>query len=408
MNRQPRKTTQPKAFDIHRTLTSPSSAKVIASSKNSSTALQPGAELSPRVLTKEPTKNKTKPKRKVGWKRFLLVVLLIILIPVLIIGVWDYRNFTKASDKVFGSSNPAELLLPSTLKTDSNGRTNVLIVGYSADQPNHGGALLTDSIMIASLDKESKKGFTLSVPRDLYVDIPDYGAGKINEAYQAGEQQTFSEPGSFGGGMELLRRLVSDNFGIELHYYALVNYGAVRGTVDALGGVTVNVESPDPRGIHDPNFLPEEGGPLTLVNGMQELDGQTALRFSRARGATFGSYGFPQSDFNRTANQQKVFSAIKDELSWKLILDPRTNGKVFDSASSNIETNLELSEVLPLFRLFKSIPEGGLQPVNLREADGGINLLTGYQTPFGQSALIPSAGLEDFSEIKSFIDSLEN
>src|SRR5690606_38271004 len=136
----------------------------------------------------------------------------------------------------------------------------------------------------------------------------------------------FREPGYPPGGIGLLRKIVSENLGMELHYHALVNYGAVREIVDALGGITVDVQSPDERGLYDPNFQEFEGGPLLLQNGPQTVDGVVALQLTRARGATSGSYGFPQSDFNRTQNQQLVVGAILRELNWTLVLDPRTNG----------------------------------------------------------------------------------
>lgn len=336
--------------------------------------------------------HKFKEKRAWSKKKSLLLALVVVLTPLLIIGGWDLSNASKASNKLFGSPNVAGALLPTSLDND-NERVNILMVGYSADDPEHAGAKLTDSIMVISLDKEDKTGYMLSVPRDLYVNIPDYGSAKINEAYQA-------------GGISTLQKVVSDNFNIPIHYYVLVNYGAVRGTVDALGGVNVNIQSPDPRGILDPNFRPFEGGPLKLANGVQAVDGQTALRLTRARGSTAGSYGFPQSDFNRTQNQQQVFVAIKKELSWKLILDPRTNGKVFDAMASNTQTDLEINEVLPLFRLFRSVPDSSMRQINLRDANG-VNLLASYQTRSGQSALVPAAGTRDFSDIQAFIKTLE-
>src|SRR5690606_41148422 len=65
---------------------------------------------------------------------------------------------------------------------------------------------------------------------------------------------------------------------VEIHNYAIFDYAAVRDIVDALGGITVDIKSPDERGIYDPNFQPQEGGPLQLPNGPQKIDGQTALR----------------------------------------------------------------------------------------------------------------------------------
>lgn len=378
----------PKKYDLHRTMSySPGGSAATTS-------------LSGAKFAKENTEDKKK-KRLFGWKRILLLLFLILLTPLLVIVIWDLKNFSKASQSLFGSSNMFSLLATDQLKSTNDGRTNVLVIGYSADDPGHGGAKLTDSIMVMSLDKPNKTGYTLSIPRDLYVNIPDYGKAKINEAYQAGERKT----GSPAGGVSLLSDVITENFAIDIHYYVIIDYGATKNIVDALGGVTVNIESPDPRGIYDPNFKPEEGGPLKLPNGPNQIDGQTALRLTRARGATYGSYGFPQSDFNRTQNQQKVLSAIKSELNWKLVLDPRTNSKIFEAVADNVQTNLKISEVIPIYRLFTSIPADQLTPITLNDVNK-VNLLASYRTPSGQSALVPAAGINDFSDIQQALKQL--
>jgi polyisoprenyl-teichoic acid--peptidoglycan teichoic acid transferase len=378
---------QDKRFDINRTLPT----------------YDPQRRPATPIESPYPEENPKK-RRRFGWKRALLLIFILILIPPTVIGYMDVQNASSASQKLFGTGDLTGALRP-TILDSTKGRTNILLIGNSSDDPGHAGALLTDSIMIISLDKDKKSGYMLSVPRDLYVDIPDYGSAKINEAFQAGEQQNFSEKGYPTGGAGLLQKVITDTFDIKLQYYVIVNYGAVRDITNALGGITVNIESTDSRGIYDPNFKPEEGGPLKLANGPQTIDGQTALRLTRARGSTYGSYGFPVSDFNRTQNQQKVFAAIKSELDWKLILDPRLNKQFFDAIANNTQTNLELSEVLPLFRLMKSVPDGQLTPVNLRDFNGQ-NLLTGYTTRSGQSALIPAAGIDNYSDIQAAIESL--
>lgn len=343
-------------------------------------------------------------KRWFTWKKGVLLLILLLLTPFLVIGIWDLKNFSNATSKLFGTGN-AFGILAQTPPQQTDGRTNILLVGYSADDPNHGGATLTDSIMILSLDKDKKTGYMLSIPRDLYVDIPGEGYAKINEAFQDGERSSFNEAGLPSGGIGLLEKTVTQVTGVEIHNYALINYTAVREVVDALGGITVNIQSPDPRGIYDPNFQPQEGGPLKLPNGPQKIDGQEALRLTRARGATYGSYGFPQSDFNRTQNQQLVLNAIKAELNWKLVLDPRTNGKIFAAVGNNIQTDVKLSEVIPLYRMFTSVPGDQLKSVTLNNIND-VNLLRGYTTRSGQSALIPAAGIDNFEDIQATIKSL--
>jgi polyisoprenyl-teichoic acid--peptidoglycan teichoic acid transferase len=345
------------------------------------------------------------PKKRRVWKKMAVLVVLIVFSLFLTIVIWDFRNFSGASKKLFGTDNAWEVLRTTPLQKTTDGRTNILVVGYSIDDPGHGGALLTDSILVVSLDNTNHSGYMLSVPRDLYVDIPDYGHAKINEAFQAGERQEFRAAGYPKGGMGLLEQVVEDTLDIDLHYFALMNYTATKRIVDALNGVQVTINSPDKRGIFDPNFPKSQGGPLKLPNGTSTIDGQTALRLTRARGSTYGSYGFPYSDFNRTQNQQQVFKGIRRELDWKLVLDPRTNGRIFDAAADNVKTDIDIGEVLPFYRLFTSIPEASLKPVTLRDI-GGTNYLTGYTTPFGQSALIPAAGIDNFSEIQAAIQKL--
>ncbi len=343
-------------------------------------------------------------KRRFSWKKALLITVTLAITPLLVVGIWDYQNAAPASERLFGSSNLFGALVPGTVAS-TNGRTNVLMIGYSADDPGHAGANLTDSIMIISLDKADKTGYMLSIPRDLYVKIPNYGSAKINEAYQAGERQSFAESGYPNGGTGLLEKVIEDTFGIKTHYSITVNYGAVRSITDALEGITVTIDSSDERGIYDPNFKPEEGGPLKLANGQHRIDGQTALRLTRARGSTAGSYGFPLSDFNRTQNQQKVFAAIKAEITTSFIIDPRKNKPLFDAAADNIATDIKINQVLPLYRIMQSIPEASMQQVNLRD-NKGTNYLASYRTSSGQSALIPAAGVSDYSEIKSLIQEL--
>jgi LCP family protein required for cell wall assembly len=294
--------------------------------------------------------------------------------------------------------------MPTSLSGSERERVNVLVVGYSADDPGHEGANLTDSILLLSMSTNGKNSYMLNIPRDLYVTIPDSGRAKINEAYQRGESESFSEPGLPAGGIGLLEKTVSESLGVTIDYYALVNYAAVRSTADAVGGITVNIQSSDPRGIYDPNFQPHEGGPLKLANGPQKIDGQTALRLTRARGAA-GGYGFALSDFDRSKNQQEVFRAIKESMTTKLLLNPQKNGKVLDAVATNVRTDVEISEVLPLYRLFKGIPSAELDTISLRDINKQ-NLIKGYTTPSGQSALIPSAGRNDFSDIQSAIDEL--
>jgi LCP family protein required for cell wall assembly len=379
------KRSQPRQFDVHRSL--PKLKEVRGREIVDNTLLDD--DLAVRVPQEKPK------KKKLTWKKALVVVLLIPAILGLIIGIWDARNFSHASSKMFGSSNLLDLVNSGGLNTDANDRVNVLIVGYSVDDPGHSGASLTDSLLLLSMSTKSHTGYMLSIPRDLYVKIPGYGYHKINEAYN-------------DGGIELLKQIVGDDLQMQVGYSVLVDYSAVREVVNALGGVAVNIQSPDPDGLFDPNISSADGGPLKLSNGVQTLDGQTALNLTRARGEPCGcgqsSYGFPRSDYNRTEHQRQVFAAIKQKLNWKLVLDPRKNGKVFDAFANNLKTDIQLDQVRPLYSMFHKIPDSDLQSVGLDKINN-VTLLRGSSAG-GLSVLIPNAGTSDYSQIVDALNQL--
>lgn len=387
MSKFKRKQDPPRKFDVHKTL--PQSY------------VPDQRQHSPETSKLDAAPKKTKKRHWI--RNTALVVFLLFFIPSAIFVGWNTKNASAASEKLFGTGNLMNLLAPASLANEK-GRVNILVTGFSADDPGHSGAELTDSILVLSMDQETNTGYMLSIPRDLYIEIPGFGTAKINEAYQDGERSNFKESSYPKGGMGLLSKTISEKFDMELHYYVLIDYGSVQDVVTALEGITVNIDSEDPRGIYDPNFMKHEGGPLRLKNGAQDINASQALRLTRARGSTFGSYGFPQSDFDRAKNQREVIKGIKEKLVLKELLDPRTNSEIFNAFADNIKTNIKLNEVIPLYRLFNSIPDDQLKSVGFR--DDKINLLASYRTPTGQSALIPNGGINNYAEIQQFIKNL--
>lgn len=341
------------------------------------------------------------------WRRrlkvgILSIVTLVMLLVVTIVA-WNIRNFSAFSQELFDAESVLEVFPSVPLARDDAGRTNIVILGTASDRPNHGGNGLTDTILLISMD-ESGDGYMLSLPRDLYVSIPGYGYGRINEVYTIGEQDDFQQAGYVNGGVGLMQKTIQDTIGLRTHYHAVVSFNAVERIVDAFDGITVNIDSPDKRGLYDPNFQGFEGGPLRLENGTQEIDGQTALRLSRARGSA-GGYGFPESDFNRTRNQQEVLRALVAEMDWRVALDPRLNQQLFDAVASTTETDVDMNELLSLFRLFRNAAPQDLQSYTLRDIEGQ-NLLTSYTTPQGGAVLIPRGGLDSFDEVRQAIDAI--
>ncbi len=332
-------------------------------------------------------------------KRLALLLVLIILG----VGGWVGSKFFLNVQKVF-HGNVFSVLTTTKLKGEDVGRVNILLAGNSADDPGHNGANLTDSIMIVSIDTKNHSAFMLSVPRDLWVSIPGYGHAKINEAYVDGENGDFSAPDYPKGGMGLLAKVIKENFNITSNYYALIDYNAFRDAVNAVGGIDVTIKSSDPRGLYDPSIDWSTHGPLVkLANGVQHLDGREALDLARARGDAYGAYGFPRSDFDRTDHQRLMMLALKSKvLSAGVLANPITLGNLFDSIGKNVTTDFTLSEVRRLYDIGKDINNNDIASVGLNDANG-VNLLASYTSPSQQSALIPAAGLDDFSDIQAYL-----
>mgnify|MGYP003337691278 CR=1 FL=1 len=255
----------------------------------------PTASISKRELSEQlnalDNEEPKKPRRRfLGLTRKRVVIFL--LLAALVFGAYFGIKVFMTSSKLFSGSIFDLLGQGATLKTDEYGRSNILVFGTSEDDPSHedAGANLTDSIMIISVDQKAKNAVMISVPRDLWV---KYGEacmsgyeGKINVVYECG-----LDGGNEPDGAKKLMDTVGESFGIDIQYYAHVNYTVVRDTVNAVGGVTVQIDSDDPRGILDRNFDWACNFKCNYVkwpNGPAHLNGDQALALARARNAEIG------------------------------------------------------------------------------------------------------------------------
>ncbi len=351
----------------------------------------------------ESDKLSAKHSRVKHWlKRILLGSLALLIV---LIGFYGWELYSATSE-LAGQHNPVKLfatLLPQPL-AESQGRINILLAGYSIDDPNHAGAQLTDSIMIVSINPKMKTGILLSVPRDLWVRVPGNGYAKINAAYEYGQWEHFNQSGYFPGGIGLLEKVLGKIVGLNFNYYSLIDYAAFRDAVNAVGGININIQSPDPRGIYDAFTH------LKLPNGNDHLNGQQALALARARGDDVAgdiSYGIPNSDFTRTMYQRQMLIAVKDKADKVTSLfNPLTFFRLLEAVEKNVKTNLNIGEMVSLYRDTKNMPSKNIQTIALNDFHGR-NLLSNYYVD-GQEALVPTSGPFDYSQIRSAVRQMIN
>ncbi|MGQ9512177.1 LCP family protein [Thermodesulfitimonas sp.] len=208
-------------------------------------------------------------------------------------------------------------------------RLNFLLLG--SDARNGETRARSDSIIFVSADPEKKQLALLSIPRDTLVDIPDHGRDRINAAM-------------FYGGPELTTQVVSDLIGQPVDYYLVTNYEGFVALVDALGGITLDVE----KNMY--HYDPEKGGRFTinLHKGVQRLDGRKALMYVRYRSDTLG-------DISRVQRQQKFLRAVVEEMMKprNLVRLPVLIPKIKDC----IYTNLPFDQMLALARMAREMEE---------------------------------------------------
>ena len=277
------------------------------------------------------------------------------------------------------------------LKKDANGRTNVLVLGtsgYEMDGSGHDGAFLTDSIMILSLDQETKDVAMMSLPRDLYVGNTCTATGKVNEIYWCSNQDGTDELSGAKAAMEQ----IGDILGIDFQYYAHINWGALKQVVDALGGVTVTLDE-DIADDWTNTFI--NAGVPTTINGDQ------AVGLARAR------HGTASGDFTRGASQQKILLAIRDKmvengLSLLQVMD------IMGAVGDNVRTDFNADEVKSLYNLAKDFPMENIRQISLYDPEGVNSYVTTGTLGNGISYVLPVAGNLNYSEIQAYLKKMLN
>lgn len=350
----------------------------------------------PKLINTPGTKpRKAKKPFKKRLKRYLLILLVLV---ILTIGGYLYSLAQTASKVFHGNvfSTFTSLFGSTTLNGESTGRVNILLAGYQGNSSIEGA--LTDSIMVVSINTKNNTAFTFSIPRDFYLNVPGIGDEKINAA---NDNSSFHQSGYFKGGIGQLQKTIEQDLNIPINYYALINYNAFEQAVNAVGGITVNIQSPDPRGLYDPNVNKAHGGPLILPNGLVHLNGLSALALALARGDSPYSYGFPLSDINRTQHQRQMLIALEQKaLSSGTLTNPVTISKLFNAIGNNVSTNLNLPDVIKLAQLAHSINLNNISSYGL--SYGGTNPLLKSTFIAGQDQLIPTIGLDNFSQIQHY------
>lgn len=344
-----------------------------------------------------------KPRKKVSKGKIVKWIVIVIILAILgVVGYLAVKAFL-AGGKVF-NGNPLDIITTKTrLAEDDNGRTNILIFGtsgYTMDENAWDGAMLTDSIMVVSLDQDNNDAYMMSLPRDLYVrnNCPALGktSGKLNEVFYCAYTTDKDEV----AGAEALMAKSGEILDLDIQYYIHADWTALVQAIDAVGGVDVTIESDDPRGIYDSSTG------IKYANGeVAHLDGEKALALARARNHNYGDYGLAGGNYDREKNQQKILAAFQQKaMSAGTLLNPVAVNNLIDSLGNNLITSFETGHVQTLIDIASNLQADHIKQLPfVGRDDGGPNLIATYAPNGTYLGEAPVAGVYDYSEIQAYV-----
>ena len=218
---------------------------------------------------------------------------------------------------------------------DGASRINILLLAldYGDWAADRDGPARSDTMMVVTIDPQSKTAGMLSIPRDMWVNVPGFGYGRINTAYYLGEANKLP-----GGGPALASRTVEQFLGVPIHYYAQVDFMTFVHLINHMGGIEVDVHQKvtvDPLGPGEDNRV--------IPRGIHRMDGMIALAYARARYTEDG-------DVDRARRQQSVMLAIRNKA-----LDPANfpslvakAPQIYQDLQNGIKTNMPFDDALEL------------------------------------------------------------
>ncbi|MDF1498023.1 MAG: LCP family protein [Patescibacteria group bacterium] len=281
--------------------------------------------------------------------KFLIKFIVLLIVIIFFFTASLSYQFFSAGQKIFDNSEKISMIKqleelvfnpPKYLKGEEENRINILLMGKGGD--GHNGGDLTDTIIIASIKPQENEAALISIPRDLYVNIPGTNINtKINAV------KPFGDKSKEKNGTELIKKLTSEISGLDIHYFVELDFNGFIKVIDEIGGIDVYLEN-DINDLTYPNF--NKGyDPFYISKGWQHLDGTTALKVARSRHSKMG-------DFDRIKRQQIIIKATKQKIFKNYSKYDIVGFKnILDSLSENLKTDIQLKELPRFYKISKEI-----------------------------------------------------
>ncbi|MDQ1284573.1 MAG: Cell envelope-related transcriptional attenuator [Patescibacteria group bacterium] len=268
-------------------------------------------------------------------------------------------------------------------------RINILLLGIAGE--GKAGRNLTDTIMVASINLKTGQLALISIPRDLYVTVPEKNLSmKINSVYQSSLSSTGKDKEQSA---EIARDTVEEITSLDMEYYVILDFDGFQKIIDSADGINITNE----RDIYDarypgPNYSYET---FELEKGFHHLDGATALKYARVR------HGDPEGDFGRAKRQQQVIQALKNRIfSTRTLLDVFALNNLFDALGENIKTNIPPEEFESFLELSKKLDTNNINNIVINAWDKGSLLKVSHVFHGGTRAFVLVPRVGNWSEVQ--------
>lgn len=316
----------------------------------------------------------------------------------LLIGILGFGYIKNIFGGGGGAAALHENVDPSKLRGEGDGRVNILLMGRGgpgADAPD-----LTDTMIVVSIDPINSEAGIVSIPRDLYVTLPEFGAMKINQAFYTGKSYVLNNSSEINNdvkrqadnkGYELAKSAVENVLGVPIHYRSIIDYKGFKEAIDTVGGVDIDV----PKKVHE--NMRFDGQPYTLdvKPGQKHFDGFEALAYARSRYTSEGG------DFERSERQRLIIMALKDRvLSTDTFTNPAKVAGLLDNLGDHVKTDFSISDTNRLREIFRQIDTNKIESIGL--VDPPHDYLT-TTTIGGLSVVLPKAGADNYGAIHKYI-----
>jgi len=337
-------------------------------------------------------------KPKFYKRKWFIVTATILLIIICVGGFFAWKTGSTLSKITKGGMLRSIVqLVPgvnNTLDGESEGRINILLLGMRGENIP-GGGLLADTIMVMSIKPQENKVSMISIPRDLYVNVPGTSdKQKINAVHHYGEQK------GKGEGLKDMETAVGEVLGLPINYAMSINFEGFKQLIDAVGGIEITLDKPfeeplqfNEAKVCDPNVFTvptgkyeykknekgkivaqyplctnpdvECGGDFKLPAGKQTLSGDQALCFARSRVTT--------SDFERAKRQQMIIQLLKDKLtSMGTLTDFGKINNILEALGDNVRSDMQTWEIKAFYDLYGKMQNPQIYQRVLESSEEGL------------------------------------